>query len=84
MIKTLISDGNLTWLSTFFLDGDYPLLLQLSVVNGLAVIIYFVMQAIGRANVRHQHTSRTLFWMIISANVFLVMNKDYRFIGFLA
>ena len=84
MIKTLISDGNLTWLSTFFLDGDYPLLLQLGVVNVLAVIIYLVMQVAGRPSVRNQHTSRTLFWMIISANIFLVMNKDYRFIGFLA
>ena len=84
MIKTLISDGNLTWLSTFFLGGDYPLLLQLGVINVLAIIIYVVMQATGRASVRHQHTSRTLFWTIISANIFLVMNKDYRFIGFLA
>jgi len=84
MIKTLFSDGNLTWLSAFFFEGDYPLALQLGIINVLAFTVFLVMKAAGRTSVRKSQTSRLLFWMVISANVVLVMNKDYRFIGFLA
>lgn len=84
MIKTLFSDGNLTWLSSFFFEGDYPLAVQLSIINVLACIIFLSMKAAGRTSVRKSQTSRMLFWTVISINVVLVMNKDYRFIGFLA
>lgn len=84
MIKTLFSDGNLTWLSTFFFDGDYPLALQLLIINVLALTIFVVMKTAGRSAVRRPQTSRLLFWTVMSANVLLVMNKDFRFVGFLA
>lgn len=84
MIKTLLSDGNLTWLSGFFFEGDYPLALQLGIVNALAFIVLVVMKIAGRSATMNPQTSRLLFWTIISTNVLLVMNKDYRFIGFLA
>jgi len=84
MIKNLFSDGNLSWLSAFFLEGDYPLALQLGIINALAIIAFVVMRTAGRRAVRKSQITRLFSWIIISANVLLVLNKDHRFIGFLA
>lgn len=84
MIKTLFSDGNLSWMSAFFFEGDYPLALQLGIINTLAVIVFVVMRTTARPAVRHSQITRLLTWIFISANVLLVLNKDHRFIGFLA
>ena len=84
MIKTLLSDGNLSWMYAFFFEGDYPLVLQLGIINALAVIVLVVMRAAVRPAVRNSQIARMLSWVFILANVLLVLNKDHRFIAFLA
>ena len=84
MLKTFFSDGNLTWLSGFFFEGDYPLVWQLMFVNGLALVVFVIMKMAGHTTIRNPQGLRMLFWAVISTNILLVMNKDFRFIGFLA
>ena len=84
MLKTFFSDGNLTWLAGFFFEGDYPLAWQLVIVNVLALTVFVIMKMAGHTTIKNPQGLRMLFWTAICTNVLLVMNKDFRFIGFLA
>jgi hypothetical protein len=70
----------------FFFGGDYPLALQLGIINGLCVISIVLMrtQRNKTDHVVKQGFMRSFAWIIIFANFFLILNKDYRFIASLA
>ena len=84
MLQTVLSSNELKWLNVFFFEGDYPLALQLGIANALCVIAIVLMRAS-----KLDHTaadlglSRLLSWLVIAANLFLILNKDHRFIEIL-
>ncbi len=84
MFNTLFSDGNLNWMYSFFFSGYYPLALQLGVINALCVIAIILLRALPVEAAQDPRFSRGFAWMIIAANVLLVLNKDHHFVGFLA
>ena len=84
MFKTLFSDGNSNWLYAFFFEGAYPLALQLGIINALCVIAIVLLRAYPGHAAQSPRFSRIFSGLIITANVFLVLNKDHRFVGFLA
>ncbi len=84
MLNTLFSDGSSHWMHVFFFGGHYPLALQLGVINALSVIAIVLMRALPADTVRDPRFSRLFGWLIVAANVLLVLNKDHRFVGFLA
>ena len=80
MLNALISDGDQAWLHSFFFDGPYPLALQLGVINGLCVIIAVLSRTnVGRSVLRPA-TARAITWLVLIANFFLIINKDYHFL----
>ena len=82
MFEKVISSAEAAWLHAFFFGGDYPLALQLGVINGLCVIAIVLMRARRSKTdqVVRQGFMRSFAWLIIFANFFLILNKDYRFI----
>ena len=84
MFNTLFSDGNLNWMYSFFFAGNYPLALQLGIINALCVIAIILMRSLPVESVQDPRFTRVFDWLIVAANVLLVLNKDHRFVGFLA
>jgi hypothetical protein len=82
MFEKYISSAEAAWLYAFFFSGDYPLALQLGIINGLCVIAIVLMRARRSKTdqVVKQGFMRSFAWLIIFANFFLILNKDYRFI----
>jgi len=84
MLNTLFSDGNLNWMYAFFFGGSYPLALQLGVINALCVIAVILMRSLPVEAAQDTRSTRIFGWLIVAANVLLVLNKDHHFVGFLA
>ena len=84
MLNTLFSDGNLNWMYAFFFAGSYPLALQLGIINALCVIAIILMRSLPVEAAQGPRFTRVFGWLIVAANVLLVLNKDHRFVGFLA
>ncbi len=86
MLKYIMSDHEAAWLHAFFFKGDYPLALQLGIINGLCVIAVVLMRSHRSNTDRAIQTglSRGFTWLIIFANFFLILNKDHGFIRQLA
>jgi hypothetical protein len=86
MLKYFIPAHEADWLYAFFFRGDYPLALQLGIINGLCVIAVVLMRS-HRSNTDmavQTGLSRSFTWLIIFANFFLILNKDHGFIRQLA
>ncbi|MEO1161847.1 MAG: hypothetical protein AAFW74_15605 [Pseudomonadota bacterium] len=71
-------------MNAFFFGGSYPLALQLGIINALCVIAIVLMRALPVEAAHDPRFTRIFAWLIIAANVLLVLNKDHRFVGFLA
>ena len=84
MLKTLFSDGNLNWMHAFFFAGNYPLALQLGIINALCLIAVILMRSLPVDAAQNPRFTRVFGWLIVAANVLLVLNKDHHFVGFLA
>ncbi len=84
MLNTLFSDGNLNWMYAFFFGGKYPLALQLGIINALCVIAIILMRSLHVEAAQAPRFTRIFGWLIVATNVLLVLNKDHRFVGFLA
>ena len=84
MLNTLFSDGNMNWMYAFFFEGHYPLALQLGIINALCVIAIVLLRALPVETAQDPRFLRVFTWLIIAANVLLVLNKDHHFVGFLA
>ncbi len=84
MFNTMFSDGNLNWMYGFFFAGNYPLALQLGIINALCVIALVLLRALPVEAAHDPRFVRGFTWLIIATNVLLVLNKDHRFVGFLA
>ncbi|MEO9877682.1 MAG: hypothetical protein ABJM26_01260 [Anderseniella sp.] len=68
----------------FFFGGNYPLALQLGVINALCVIAVILMRSLPVEAAQDPRSTRIFGWLIVAANVLLVLNKDHHFVGFLA
>jgi hypothetical protein len=84
MLNTLFSDGNLNWMYAFFFGGKYPLALQLGIINALCVIAIILMRSLPVEAAQAPRFTRVFGWLIVATNVLLVLNKDHRFVSFLA
>lgn len=84
MLNTLFSDGNQNWMYAFFFGGNYPLALQLGIINALCVIAVVLMRSLPVEAAQDPRFTRVFGWSIVAANVLLILNKDHRFVGFLA
>jgi len=84
MLNTLFSDGNLNWMYAFFFGGNYPLALQLGIINALCVIAIILMRSLPVEAAQAPGFTRIFGWLIVATNVLLVLNKDHHFIDFLA
>jgi hypothetical protein len=85
MFNALFSDGDLNWMYPFFFEGHYPLALQLAVANTLCIIAIVLMHSTKlKRTAEGVGFSQVFTWLVIAANFFLLLNKDYRFISVLA
>lgn len=86
MLKYVMTDAEAAWLHAFFFRGDYPLALQLGIMNALCVIAIVLMRSQRSKTDAAVRTGfmRSFAWLIIAANFFLILNKDHRFISLLS
>ncbi len=84
MLRTLFSTRDLDWMYAFFFEGTYPLALQLGIINALCVIAVVLMRSLPVQAAQEPRFARTFGWSIVAVNILLVLNKDHRFVGFLA
>jgi hypothetical protein len=87
MLDQILPSGEAEWLYNFFFTGDYPIALQLGVANALCVIAIVLLRASPayKRDPRLRELIIRLFsWLIISANFFLIFNKDHHIISMLS
>ncbi len=87
MLDRILPPSDVDWLINFFFAGDYPLALQLAIINAVCVILALAMRAqksYRRAPELQARSLRMFTWLAICANFMLILNKDYRFIQALA
>ena len=87
MLDLFLPPSDADWLFNFFFAGDYPLAVQLAVLNGLCMVVALAMRAqksYKRAPELQTRSLRMFSWLAICANFMLILNKDYRFIQVLA
>lgn len=84
MLKTLFSTRDLDWMYAFFFEGAYPLALQLGIINALCIIAIVLMRSLPVQAAQNPGFTRIFGWSIVAANILLILNKDHRFVGFLA
>jgi heme/copper-type cytochrome/quinol oxidase subunit 1 len=75
------------WLYNLFFAGDYPLALQLAVLNTVCMVVALAMRSqksYKRAPEMQARSLKLFAWLAICANFMLILNKDYRFIQVLA
>jgi hypothetical protein len=87
MLDQILPSGEAEWLYNFFFTGDYPIALQLGVANALCVIAIVLLRAspaYKRDPRLRERIIRLFSWLIISANFFLIFNKDHHIISMLS
>lgn len=87
MLDRILPPSDVDWLYNLFFAGDYPLALQLAVLNTLCMAVALAIRAqksYKRAPELQARSLRMFTWLAICANFMLILNKDYRFIQVLA
>jgi hypothetical protein len=87
MFDRILPPSDVDWLYNFFLAGDYPLAVQLAIVNGVCMAVALAIRAQSayrRAPELRNRSLRLFTWLAICTNFMLILNKDYRFIQVLA